>query len=212
MEKKVNIKEKRGFNFETSLYISWFPKQNLKKIELKTTWKKVQEMLLMRLYLLKLAKYLHRLLKEIWCLILSDYLDVARGGVPPAYRTLSSTSYLKKKKLKFILIISFTSYWYYTCCCRLDDSLAGFQIVENKALLPHLPFLSHWFDCYLHSFYPIWSLQQKGLFSSGRLKLVWWQSDRNLSCFHAGILEGTRFPWGLCGLPHHWGRSASQKW
>lgn len=96
MEKKVNIKEKRGFNFETSLYISWFPKQNLKKIELKTMWKKVQEMLLMRLYLLKLAKYLHRLLKEIWCLILSDYLDVARGGVPPAYRTLSSTSYLKK--------------------------------------------------------------------------------------------------------------------
>lgn len=118
----------------------------------------------------------------------------------------------QKKILKFILIISFTSYWYYTCCCRLDDSLAGFQIVENKALLPHLPFLSHWFDCYLHSFYPIWSLQQKGLFSSGRLKLVWWQSDRNLSCFHAGILEGTRFPWGLCGLPHHWGRSASQKW
>lgn len=119
--------------------------------------------------------------------------------------------HISKKKLKFILIISFTSYWYYTCRCRLNDSLAGFQIVENKALLPHLPFLSHWFVCYLHSFYPIWSLQQKGLFSSWRLKLVWWQSDRNLSCFHAGILECTRFPLGLCGVPHHWGRSASQK-
>lgn len=168
-------------------------------------------MLLIRLYLLKLAKYLHRLLKEIWCLIISGYLDVARGGVPPAHRTLSSTSHLEKKVLKFILIISFTSYWYYTCCCRLNDSLAGFQIVENKALLPHLPFLSRWLDCYLHSFYPIWSLQQKGLFSSGTLKLVWSQSDGNLSCFHAGILECTRFPLGLCGHPHHWGRSASQK-
>lgn len=50
----------------------------------------------MRLYLVKLAKYLHRLLKEIWCLILSDNLDVARGGVPPAYRKLSANLRLKK--------------------------------------------------------------------------------------------------------------------
>lgn len=160
MEKKVNIREKRGFNLKTSLYISWFSKQNLKEIQLKTMWKKLQEILLMRLNLLKLAKHLHRLLKEIWCLILSDYLDVARGGILPAYRTLSSTSHLKKTYLKFILIIWFTSYWYYTCHCRLNYLLAGFQIVENIALLPHLPFLSHWLDCYLHSFYPIWSLQQ----------------------------------------------------
>lgn len=175
----------------------------------------MQEILLVRLYLLKLAKYLHRLLKGIWCLILSDNLDVARGGVPPAYRKLSATLHLKKKVLKFILIISFTSYWYYTCCCRLNDSLAGFQIVENKALLPHLPFLSRWLDCYLHSFYPIWSPQQKGLFSPERLrlKLVWWQSDGHLSCFHAGILACTRFPLGLCGQTSYCGgRSASQKW
>lgn len=103
MEKKVNIREKRGFNLKTSLYISWFPKQNPKDIQLKTMWKKLQEMLLMRLHLLKLATYLHRLLKEIWCLILSDYLDVARGGILPAYRTLSSTSYLKKKILKIYI-------------------------------------------------------------------------------------------------------------
>lgn len=133
----------------------------------------------------EIGKYLHRLLKGIWCLILSDNLDVARGGVPPAYRKLSATLHLKKRVLKFILIISFTSYWYYTCCCRLSDSLAGFQIVENKALLLHLPFLSCWLDSHLHSFYPIWSPQHKELFSHERLKLklVWWQSDGNLSVF-----------------------------
>lgn len=48
--------------------------------------------------------------------------------------------YILEKK-KIILIISYTSYWYYTCCCRLNNSLAEFQIVENKALLPHLPLL-----------------------------------------------------------------------
>lgn len=101
--KKKIFGKKRGSNFKTSLYISWFPKQNLKKIQLKTTWKKVQEMLLIRLYLLKLAKYLHRLLKKIWCLIISGYLDVARGGVPPAHRTLSSTSHLKKKSFKIYI-------------------------------------------------------------------------------------------------------------
>lgn len=162
----------------------------------------MQEILLVRLYLLKLATYLNSLLKEIWCLILSDNQAVARGGVPPAYRKLSATWHLKKKKvLKFILIISFTSYWYYTCCCRLNDSLAGFQIVENKAPLPHLPFLSHWLGCYLHSFYPIWTPQQKGLFSPERLwlKSVWWQPDENVSCFHGGILAYARFPLGLCG-------------
>lgn len=115
--------------------------------------------------------------------------------------TICNLTSQKKEVLKFILIISFTSYWYYTCCCRLNDSLAGFQIVENKAPLPHLPFLSHWLGCYLHSFYPIWTPQQKGLFSPERLwlKSVWWQPDENVSCFHGGILAYARFPLGLCG-------------
>lgn len=168
-------------------------------------------MLLMRLYLLKLAKYLHRLLKEIWCLILSDYLDVARGGVPPAYRTLSSTSYRKKKikiyinHLIYKLLLLYMLLQIKWLIGWVSNSRKQGSAPTSSLSITLIRLLFAFFLSYL-------CLQQKGLFSSGGLKLVWWQSDGNLSCFHAGILECIRFPLGLCGHPHHWGRSASQKW